>query len=193
MARPIPNLADLRAEYDRLFASARILPDWRARVEEVGRRAIVWRARYASASPGVPWWWVAAIHNLESSANFSRHLHNGDSLARRTVSVPAGRPITGRPPFTWEQSAADALEMKGLSAWGDWTIAGALYQAERYNGWGYRRFHPEVLSPYLWSGTQLYSQGKYVADGKWSAAAGSNQVGAAALWAWLRETGFVLI
>jgi hypothetical protein len=71
--------------------------------------------------------------------------------------------------------------MKKLNTWGDWSVAGTLYQLERYNGWGYRLYHRDVLSPYLWSYSCHYSCGKYVADGKWSATAVSKQIGAAVL------------
>ena len=35
-----------------------------------------------------------------------------------------------------------------------------------------------MLSPYLWSGSNHYAKGKYVADGKWSSVAVSGQTGA---------------
>ena len=86
---------------------------------------------------------------MESSLNFKRHLHNGDPLTARTVHVPSGRPRQGDPPFTWEQSAADALTLRNLGPRTDWSLSGTLYALEGYNGWGYRRYHPEVFSPYL--------------------------------------------
>jgi lysozyme family protein len=125
----------------------------------------------------VPWYFT--IHN-RSDMNHQA-LHNGDPLSARTVQVPAGRPPKGQPPFTWEESAADALALKRLDAQTDWTLAGTLYQLECYNGWGYRRHHPHVLSPYLWSFSGHYTCGKYVADGRWSEAATSRQCGAAVL------------
>src|SRR5206468_849198 len=105
------------------------------------------------------------------------------------VQVPAGRPKTGNPPFGWEESAGDALSMKGLSPQTDWSLAGTLYQLERYNGWGYRLFHPYVLSPYLWSFSNHYKSGKYVADGTWSDTAVSKQCGAVALLRRMAEHG----
>jgi len=75
----------------------------------------------------------------------------------------------------------DALKMKGLDSWDRWDVAGMLFQLERFNGWGYRLYHPETLSPYLWAGTSHYRSGKYVADGKWSPTAVSRQIGAVAL------------
>ncbi|MDJ0783518.1 MAG: hypothetical protein QNJ22_16195, partial [Desulfosarcinaceae bacterium] len=103
----------------------------------------------------------------------------------------AGRPREGSPPFTWEQSAADALALKRLGPQTDWSMAGTLYQLEKYNGWGYRRFHPEVLSPYLWSFSHHYTSGKYVADGRWSDTAVSRQCGAAVLLRRMVEGGLI--
>lgn len=179
----------LAAEYRRLFDACRIRPERQAAVDDIVDKLIANRARYEAATEGlgIPWSFVAVIHNMEASLNFSRHLHNGDSLSRRTVRVPKGRPSEGSPPFTWEESARDALTFKALNDWHDWSLAGTLYQLERYNGWGYRKYHPEVLSPYLWSGSQLYSAGKYVADGRWSDSAVSQQLGAAVLLRRLEE------
>ena len=130
----------------------------------------------------IPWYFIAAIHNMESSLNFHRHLHNGDSLRAKTVHVPAGRPVgMGDPPYLFEDSAVDALRMKGLDKWEDWSLGGMLYQMERYNGWGYYKYHPTVNSPYLWAGTSLYTSGKYVADGKFDPDAVSKQIGCVAL------------
>jgi hypothetical protein len=61
-----------------------------------------------------------------------------------------------------------------------------LYEAERYNGWGYL-LYKHVNSPYLWSGTSLQQRGKYVADGDWDASAWSQQVGVVAMLKLLEE------
>jgi hypothetical protein len=68
-----------------------------------------------------------------------------------------------------------------LHRWHDWSVAGVMFKLEQYNGWGYRQFHPGVLSPYLWSFSQHYQKGKYVADGHFDPAAVSQQCGAAVL------------
>jgi lysozyme family protein len=52
----------------------------------------------------------------------------------------------------------------GLDHWQDWSLAGLLYRLEAYNGFGYRKHHPEVLTPYLWSFSST-TAGKYVQDG----------------------------
>lgn len=175
--------AALRDEYQRLFDTCNIRPEKSAAVESIVGKLLNNKSRYgAAASPlGIPWFFVAAIHNMEASLNFGTHLHNGDPLTARTVHVPAGRPPEGNPPFTWEASAADSLAFQKLDSWNDWSLPGLLYKLEAYNGFGYRTKHPEVLSPYLWSFSNHYTSGKYVADGRWSDTAASNQCGAAVL------------
>jgi lysozyme family protein len=136
-------------------------------------------ARYQTVVSGwsIPAYVVGVIHNMESDLNFTRHLHNGDKLTARTVHVPAGRPLTGTPPFTWEESAKDALQMRGMDKVTDWSISHMLLVVEGYNGFGYAR--RGRLSPYLWAGSNHYTKGKYVSDGKFDPEAVSNQIGAA--------------
>lgn len=179
----VPLTKPLRHEYERLFDSCMIRPERLATVESLVAKLIGNQIRYQRVADalGIPWCFVAVIHNMEASLDFTKHLHNGDPLSQRTVHIPAGRPKKGKPPFGWEESAQDALALKGLSAKTDWSLAGTLYQLERYNGWGYRLHHPHVLSPYLWSFSNHYKGGKYVADGTWSDTAISRQCGAAVL------------
>ncbi len=183
--------ATLRAEYIRLFDACTIRPSRFGEVRAAVSRLLDYRPRYGAvaSATGVPWFVIGAIHSLESDFDFTRHLHNGDPLTGRTVHVPRGRPATGSPPFAWEASARDALTLKGLDAWHEWSAPGALYQIERYNGWGYRLCHPEVLSPYLWAGSRHYTRGKYFGDHRWSPTAVSGQVGAAVLLKALYEGG----
>jgi len=125
---------------------------------------------------------IGIVHLLEASLNFKTHLHNGDPLSARTIHVPKGRPPVGEPPFSWEESAFDALEMKlnDMRRSGDYLDFGELeqwlYFLEKYNGFGYRK--RGINSPYLWSGTNHYTKGKYVSDGVFDPEAVSKQVGA---------------
>lgn len=193
MARRIDLTAELRAEYERLYAEADIRPERRSSVLALARDmadAAHW-ARYAAVADvlGAPAHLVALIHAMECGGRFDLHLHNGDPLTARTVHVPAGRPVEGRPPFSWEESAVDALRQHHLDAWDDWSLAGLAYVLERYNGWGYRLYHPHCKSPYLWSFTTAYVSGKYVADRRWSDLVVSRQPGAMALLRGLAECG----
>lgn len=188
MGRAIRLTDALRQEYADLWAALKITR--KAEADAQALRLLLARDRYKAAGYpiGVPWEFVACVHMLESGQRWDRHLHNGDPLTARTVQIPKGRPSApAKPPFSWWESATDALALKGLATWTDWSVPGMLYQMERYNGWGYRLYHPETLSPYLWAGSSHYRAGKYVADGKWSASAVSRQIGAAVL---LRAVGW---
>lgn len=188
------NLTDrLRAQYDQLFNICDIRPDRAKDVASLLAGIDKGRKRYAGIETalGIPWFFVGVVHCMESSLNFSYHLHNGDPLSARTVQVPSGRPSAGDPPFTWEQSATDALTLRKLDQWHDWTVPGLLYKLEEYNGFGYRLRHPEVLSPYLWSYSNHYTRGKYVSDGTFSPTAVSRQCGAAVLLRRMAEKGMV--
>jgi lysozyme family protein len=125
---------------------------------------------------GIPWYFVGLIHGMESGFNFGTHLHNGDPLSARTVHVPKGRPPGGTPPFTWSDSATDALRVEGFANQADWTLPHLLWRLESYNGFGYRL--RGLRTPYLWSFSNLYVSGKYVADGKFDPNAVSQQCGA---------------
>lgn len=173
-----PKLAQ---EYQELFEHARPRPQYQKQIQRQTEQLQAQQHRYqAVAEPlAIPWLLVGLIHQLESGQNFSRHLHNGDPLTARTKQVPAGRPLTGEPPFSWEDSARDALMLRHLHQQSDWSLPRLLYELEGYNGWGYRLHHPKVLSPYLWSYSTLYDRGKYVEDGLWSDSARSQQCGAA--------------
>ena len=175
--------AALRDEYETLFDSCHVRPERAAELNALVKKLEQNRERYASVGDPleVPWFFVGVVHGMEASFNFNGHLHNGDPLTARTVHEPPNRPISGAPPFTWEESATDALRQKKLDAVADWTLPRTLYQLEAYNGFGYRRNHPEVLTPYLWSFSNHYTRGKYVADGTFSASAVSKQCGAAVL------------
>src|SRR3954452_22712739 len=184
---------DLRTDYQRLWKTCTITAARAALVDELVQRVAANRKRYEAASKAahVPWHVVGIIHMLEGSGNFKTHLHNGDPLTARTVRVPPGRPATGRPPFTWEASAADALVQQGLNAWRDWSAPGTLFVFERYNGFGYR---PRgINSPYLWSFSNQYTKGKYVGDGKFDASAISEQCGAAVLLTRMVQLGLTKI
>ena len=187
----------LRQEYRHLFQACRIREDHRKAIERDVRRASTAPRKPAyleiEARTGVPWYLVAAIHNLEASFNLSCHLHNGDSLNARTVHVPKNRPRIWQPPSDWASSAMDALDYDGfLSApaeHGGWSLELMLYQLERYNGIGYRMHR--IPSPYLWSFSNQYKKGKYVADGKWDPEAVSRQCGAATLMKAMVEKGLI--
>lgn len=115
---------------------------------------------------GIPPQLVAAIHYRESTGNFNTYLHNGEKLGRTTTKKPVGIYFDN-----FEEAAVHALSQSqftslrdayGLSFDSDDLIA-MLTFAEAYNGWGY--FKNNRVSPYVYSGTNLYKKGKYKSDG----------------------------
>lgn len=167
----------LKAEYEQLWNSMKVRPDKVAAVDAIARKLLANKARYQRVAlvTKMPWFVIAAWHNRESDADFDTQLAQGDPLDSVSVNEP-----TGRGPFgSWEEGAYDALiTLKDLGHVGEWTPARICYETERYNGFGYRNYHPNVKSPYLWSFTTHYTSGKYVGDGEFLGTAVDKQCGA---------------
>jgi len=181
----------LKNEYEKLFKECKIKKEKLDLIDSRINSILTHKDRYISIAKklGIPWYLIAVIHNMESGGNFNRHLHNGDPLTARTVHFPPNRPIKGTPPFSWEESAIDALKMMGLDRIKEWNLGRILYEMERYNGWGYRIHH--INSPYLWSCSDCYKSGKYVADGIFDRDAVSKQCGGAVLLKRMEERGVI--
>lgn len=169
-------------EYRMQFRTAVLDPKWDKQIDFYRQRIAAARDRYevVSAATGVPWFVIGILHMAEAGGNFRAHLHNGDPLTARTVTVPAGRPKEGNPPFTWEASAIDAIRFEKWDVRTKlWTVEDTLSAFERFNGLAMRR--KGLVTPYLWAGTNLYVKGKYVADGVFDPDAVSKQIGAGTL------------
>jgi lysozyme family protein len=185
----------LRKEYNDLFSSCKVTHKHRHSVTTTAERIVKEKDRYDTVGLDVttPWWVIGIIHALEGNLKFTTHLHNGDPLTARTVHVPAGRPVHGKPPFDWETSAVDALRFDGFDRWTDWTLSGALFKFEAFNGFGYRNLAKPIHSPYLWSFTNHYTKGKFGRDNSYDAHLVSKQAGAAALLRILVDKGHVTV
>ena len=145
----------------------------------VAKRLVAAKERYQAVSlkTGITWPFIAVTHQRESSQNWSRSLAQGDLWNEVSTHVPAGRG-----PFrSWEEAAFDALVncSPKASRNTDWSIGGTLTLLEQYNGLGYSK--RGLPSPYIWSGTDQYVKGKYVADGVFDANAVDKQLGCAGL------------
>jgi len=191
------DFKDLSPEYCALWRKMRIRPERAGDVSAEVARILRRRSRYEPLEDSeLPWEIIAILHLMECDLSFAHHLHNGDPMFRRGVAIKTVQVPAGRGPFdTWEESARDAIALDldnvtadVAAALADRRIDGALFFLEKYNGFGYRR--RGVNNPYLWSFSDLYTSGKYVADRVFSETAVSAQVGAAPIWAELmRHTG----
>jgi lysozyme family protein len=95
----------------RRWAAAIVEPRRAREASLICDRILARQNRYQSVQRAtwVPWHVIAGLHNMEASGSFNCHLHEGSPLTARTRYVPKGRPLAGKPPFTWEESAVDAL------------------------------------------------------------------------------------
>jgi lysozyme family protein len=173
----------LRNQYQTLFDTLVIRAPRQSEVEALVGKITATKPRYQAVGDplNVPWFVIGAIHSLEASLSFKKHLHNGDSLNARTKHEPKGLPKTGNPPFEWEFSAKDALRRRNLHKVSDWSLPSMLFELEGYNGFGYRLRPTGIVSPYLWSFSNHYEKGKFVEDGVYDPEATSAQCGAAVL------------
>lgn len=139
------------------------------------------RARYEAVgkTANVPAALVAALHWRESTGDFGTYLHQGDPLGKKARNEPKDIPVFHK----WEEAAVHALTMPDKAKVRDDvnldtnTRDGATLAtySEFYNGLGYDR--KKRASPYVYSGTDAYSKGKYVAGGKYSAGTTDRQLG----------------
>jgi len=195
-ATPIvaPKFEDIADNYRKLFETCVITPARRTDVQwyvtkitDPARRKD-YEGVYTETC--VPWFFVAILHGMEASFDFKSHLHNGDSLKAKTWQVPKGRPVPWNPPNDWTSSAVDAMRYDKLDEKGDWDLAHMLYRMEAYNGWRSRLLY-KINTPYLWSFSNHYTKGKFVADNVWDANAVSKQCGAAVMLKALVESGAI--
>jgi lysozyme family protein len=172
----------LRAEYRALFAAMVPAPGRRAAIQEAAERVLRSREpaeRVGAQLGGAPWHAVALIAEMQNGSRLDLHLHNGDPLTDRTVTVPRGRPPAGRPPFAWEESAVDALTLLGFASPApDWSLSRILHRLEAHGGFGSRQHG--VFAPHLWCGCQHYVSGAYGPDG-WDPGAVADRIGAAVI------------
>jgi lysozyme family protein len=173
----VTDLVALRAANARRWAAARLTRSFSSIAKHLVDANAKQRYLTVSARTGVPWWFVAVVHERESSQSWSGSLAQGDPWNRVSVHVPAGR----GPFASWEDAAVDALiNCAPFAARNhDWGIGGTLTMLEQYNGLGYAsRGFP---SPYVWAGTDQYKSGKYVRDGVYDPHVTDTQLGCAGL------------
>jgi len=130
------------------------------------------RYQLISTATKVPWFVIAVIHEREASGppHWDKQLAQGDPLNQISEHDPEGRgPFFNHPTDPPGQDAFYRGALDALTAcapyatrWRDWTTGGTFTILEEYNGLGYASLG--VPSAYVWSGTDQYVSGKYVAD-----------------------------
>ncbi len=130
---------------------------------------------------GVPPELIAVLHYRENSKDylqetFNVYLHNGEKLGEITTMVPEDKFFVD-----FHEAAVDAIKMKEnyiekyqLTPTSKDIIAMMAF-AEVYNGLGY--YNNGNISPYLYSGTNIYISGKFEADGVYNEDLVDKQIG----------------
>jgi lysozyme family protein len=171
------DIAALKKRNAERWAAAKL-----TRASELSKEAgdlLAAKSRYKAVEgkTGVPWAVIAVIHQRESSQDWTRSLAQGDPWSQVSTHHPAGRG-----PFnSWEAAAVDALKNchPYLAKHKDWSAGGTLTALEQYNGLGY--YNRGIPSPYVWSGTDQYVKGKFIADGVFAPDTVDKQLGCAGL------------
>lgn len=175
-------MATLQELNAKRWADCKVPADKAAQFKAAADKIMAGKSRYQAVEKltGVPWWFIGVVHMRESNCNWKGVLHNGQAIVgtgKKTTIVPKGK----GPFSTWEDAAVDALTNCAPFAAKnkDWTPGGALTMLEKYNGLGYSS--KGIPSPYVWSGTNQYTVGKYIRDGVFSATTVDSQLGCAGI------------
>src|SRR5262252_4007774 len=169
----------LALEYGTLLAAMHVDP---GREHELAARAVVVRElgerhrdewAEVAAKTGVPRLWGLASFERESSSDYSRSPAQGDRWDRVSVNVPRGL----GPYQDWGDACIAAYGIDQLDKVGapNWSWTRSCYEGELYNGFG-PRSHGRRTG-YLWSWTNIYTGGKYIADGEWDPGTQDKQCG----------------
>ena len=169
------DLAALKGANARRWEHAKLTRNFNS----VAKSLFAAKSRYLAVAEktGVPWPFIAVVHEREASQNFASSLAQGDPWNQVSTHVPKGRG-----PFrSWEEAAVDALlncpPFAGRNT--DWSIGGLLTETEKYNGLGYAT--RGLPSPYVWAGTDQYKAGKFTSDGHFDPTKIDQQLGCAGL------------
>ena len=80
----------LQEEYEELYATCEVRENRFDDIDPIIDRILENQERYetVAAEVGAPWFFIAAIHNMEASLRFDRHLHNGDLCMANYEFIP---------------------------------------------------------------------------------------------------------
>jgi len=179
----------LSAEYTNLLVHMKItsVAEVNATAEKLLKFIDEGRYKAACDATGVPEIVAAASFEREASSDFRRSAAQGDFLFQVSHDVPRGlgpyvnagdkNPEDWKK--AWDEAAIAAYKIDGLDQVGatNWSWEIACFKEELFNGFG-PRMHGRH-SGYLWAGSNIYTGGKYIADGPngWSETAVDSQLG----------------
>lgn len=163
----------LLADNTRRAQAVKFKPSFEAAAKKFAVRALSHKEVYVEIADEIkrrynkhiPWWFIPLVHERECIGgvnNFNCNIAQGAAYNQKSKDVPYNGPF---PSFKEAAIAALVKEAPHAAQWTNWSAGGVATIAEQYNGMGYARMGKS--SPYVWSGTDQYVHGKYVADHKY--------------------------
>jgi lysozyme family protein len=170
----------LRAEYENDIRQARILPRFQRQCDEATDKIIRQLPIYQPVfeQTGVPAIVQGVLSYREMDCDPTRGIAQGWRWDQRSRDIPYIGPFKSKVEADVAGLRLDHLDQVARASTG-WTAAHALYEEELWNGFGPRNHGRR--SGYVVGGTQLYTGGMYVADGKWSESTSDERPGTLAL------------
>lgn len=163
-----------------------IISDVKGKIEVIVDKMIAGKLIYQQVAYAFPnpikWYHICPMHQMEGELNFNTYLGNGQSIFKKTTIVPKGR----GPFSSFYYGAIDAIRYDKLDKIMDWSIGNTLTVFTGFNGFGYYLYRG-INTPYVFSGTNHYTKGKYVSDGKYDPNCVSAQIGIAPIFKRLLE------
>lgn len=163
----------------------KIKPSFWPAAQKFAKRALSHKAEYMAISETiknqtgkyVPWWFIPLVHERECVRgvdNWTCNIAQGSPFNAKSRVVPYNGPF-----HSFREAAIAALVNEAPHAANNtnWSGGGAMTIAEAYNGTGYAK--KGLPSPYVWSGSNRYIKGKYVADHKFDPNKVDTQLGVA--------------
>lgn len=172
------------AENTRRWNEMKIKPSFWPAAQKFAQRALVHKDSYIRIAEMVkakgyyvPWWFIPLVHERECVRgvdNWNCNIAQGCRFNVKCDVIPYNGPFS-----SFEEAALAALitEHPYAAKNTNWSGGGTMTIAESYNGTGY--FRMGKTNPYLFSGTDQYIKGKYVADGKYDPNHVDTQLGVA--------------
>lgn len=173
------------AENTRKWRDMKIKPSFWPAAQKFARRALAHKGEYVAISEEIkrrhgyhiPWWFIPLVHERECVKgvdNWTCNIAQGCRYNVKCNVIPYSGPFS-----SFVEAAIDALVVQHPHAAKNtnWSGGGTLTKAEEYNGLGYYRMGK--TNPYLFSGTDQYIKGKYVADKKYDPNVVDTQLGVA--------------
>jgi lysozyme family protein len=147
------------------------------------------------AATKVPWWAAVTWFLRESDLDLTKQFAQGDPLDSVSVNVPRGQgPYRDHPDDKVVAIDGEAVRLGAFyrsalvglvddapnaAKWTDWSEGGYCTITIEFNGEGYE--NRGKASPYAFAGTNQYTRGKYVGDGRYDPNVVDTQPGCAAV------------